>query len=575
MKRLGIGLFLCVLLMGFFALPASAESAASRVDIYCTVSAEGSCQVNMTVTLRMEYVTTSMSFPLPANATGITLNGASVSTSKTSSATMVDISRVVSGITGEIPLNFSFTLPKSVGVVTVDKERKLQLSVELLSGFEFPVEQLSFVITMPPGNMPNAPKFTSIYRQESIASDLTVTVSSNQIIGASKTILNDHEGITMTMLVDQKMFPTVSTYIREGNPEIKYMLICVGLALVYWLIFLRTKPIAHIRSTTPPEGITAGELGCRLTLSGGDLTMMVFTWAQLGYLLIQTDSGGKVLLRKRMDMGNERSLFENKIFALLFGSRQTVDATGYPYAKLSRKVSAIVPNERNMYKGVSGNMKIFRGLCCGAQIFCGVCVAMNMTSVRAIQILLSIILGAFGAVSGWMIQDMAYRTHLRGKLPMLIGAVCIALWVVLGLLCGQVWIPLLSAIGEFLLGYFAAYGGKRSDLGSYAAAQVLGFRRYAKKLPTEDVSRLMANDPDYFFNLAPFTLALGVINPFARAFGHRKLERCPYLVTRARNVQTAEEWAGILLDTADRMDEKLRQMQIDRWIPVRLRRRRK
>ena len=416
MKRIGIGLFLCILLMGFFVLPASAESAASRVDTYCTVSAEGDCQVNMTVTLRMEYVTTSMSFPLPANATGITLNGASVSTSKTSSATMVDISRVVSGITGEIPLNFSFTLPKSVGVVTVDKERKLQLSVELLSGFEFPVEQLSFVITMPPGNMPNAPKFTSIYRQESIASDLTVTVSSNQIIGASKTILNDHEGITMTMLVDQKMFPTVSTYIREGNPEIKYMLICVGLALVYWLIFLRTKPIAHIRSTTPPEGITAGELGCRLTLSGGDLTMMVFTWAQLGYLLIQTDSGGKVLLHKRMDMGNERSLFENKIFALLFGSRQTVDATGYPYAKLSRKVSAIVPNERNMYRGVSGNMKIFRGLCCGAQIFCGVCVAMNMTSVRAIQILLSIILGAFGAVSGWLIQDMAYRTHLRGKL---------------------------------------------------------------------------------------------------------------------------------------------------------------
>ena len=88
--------------------------------------------------------------------------------------------------------------------------------------------------------------------RESIASDLTVTVSSNQIIGASKTILNDHEGITMTMLVDQKNVPHCQhLHIREGNPEIKYMLICVGLALVYWLIFLRTKPIAHIRSTTP------------------------------------------------------------------------------------------------------------------------------------------------------------------------------------------------------------------------------------------------------------------------------------------------------------------------------------
>ena len=40
MKRIGIGLFLCILLMGFFVLPASAESAASRVDTYCTVSAE-------------------------------------------------------------------------------------------------------------------------------------------------------------------------------------------------------------------------------------------------------------------------------------------------------------------------------------------------------------------------------------------------------------------------------------------------------------------------------------------------------------------------------------------------------
>ena len=575
MKRVWTGLLLCVLLIGFLALPASAESAASRVDIYCTVNAEGDCLVNMSVTLRMEYITTSMTFPLPATATGITLNGASVSTSKTASATQVDISRVVSAVTGEIPLNFSFTLPKAVKVVTVNNKRELQLSIDLLSGFELPVEQLDFVITMPPGNMPNQPKFTSIYRQESIASDLTVTVSSNQIIGASKTTLNDHEGITMTMLVDQKMFPTVSTYIREGNPEIIPMLICAGLALLYWLIFLRTKPIAHSRSTTPPEGITAGELGCRLTLSGGDLTMMVFSWAQLGYLMIQAESGGRVLLHKRMGMGNERSQFENKIFSLLFGNRRTVDATGYPYAKLSRKVSAIVPNERNMYRGVSGNMKIFRGLCCGIQIFCGICVAMNMTSVRAIQILLAIILGVFGAVCAWLIQDMAYCTHLRGKLPMYVGLVCIAVWVVLGLLCGQVWIPLCSVLGEFLLGYFAAYGGRRSDLGSQAAAQVLGFRRYAKHLPVEDVSRLMANDPDYFFNLAPFTLALGVINPFARAFGHRKLERCPYLITRARNVQTAEQWAQIMLDTADRMDEKLRRMQIEKWVPPRLRRRRK
>ena len=60
----------------------------------------------------------------------------------------------------------------------------------------------------------------------------------------------------------------------------------LDLALLYWLLTLRTLPLVSSRASTAPEGITAGELGCRLTLTGGDLTMMVFSWAQLGYLLI-------------------------------------------------------------------------------------------------------------------------------------------------------------------------------------------------------------------------------------------------------------------------------------------------
>ena len=49
--------------------------------------------------------------------------------------------------------------------------------------------------------------------------------------------------------------------------------------------------------------------GSRLTFTGADLTMMVFSWAQLGYLVIHLDDNGRVMLHKRMDMGNERSSF--------------------------------------------------------------------------------------------------------------------------------------------------------------------------------------------------------------------------------------------------------------------------
>ena len=575
MKRLFAMLAACILLMGVLCMPASAESVASKVDLLCTVNSEGDCLVTMTVTLQLDQAYDSLTFPLPANARDITLNNSSASTKKTDSAVQVDISRYTRDYIGELPLVFNFMIPEAVKVSTAEvklgEERKLQLTIPMLNGFELPVQYLSFIINMPSPEMTNPPNFTSIYRQESVGSDLSHRIDRNQIIGNSKTTLNDHDGVTMTMIVPKEMFPTVSTYVREGNPEIVPMIVCGVLALVYWILFLRTLPLVRSRTSTPPEGITAGELGCRLTLSGGDLTMMVFSWAQLGYLLIHMDGNGRVLLHKRMDMGNERSQYENKVFRTLFGSRRSVEATGYQYAKLCRKVAGTIPNERNMYKGNSGNMKIFRGLACGTQIFCGICVAMNMTTVPVLYILMSIILAVFGTISAWLIQDIAYRNHLRGKTPVLIGFVCILIWIGLGLLCGQVWIPLCSCLAEFLIGYFAAYGGRRSDLGRHDAGQVLGFRHYVKHLPRDDIGRLMKNDPDYFFNMAPYALAMGVINPFAKAFGRRKLDQCPYLMSRVTGRRTAEEWGHLMADAADMMDAKARRMQIEKWTAIQIR----
>ncbi len=416
-----------------------------------------------------------------------------------------------------------------------------------------------------PSSAAFAPKINCIYRQESIASDLNVLASGSQIIGSSITTLNDHEGMTMTMIVPEEMFPSVSTYIREGNPEIVPMLILLGLALLYWLLFLFNLPLRPSRTSIPPEGITAGEMGCHQTLAGADLTTMVFTWAPLGFILILLDSDGGVLLNKRMDMGNERSPFENKIFRMLFGSRRIVDATGNQYAQLCCKAAGMIPSEKTMHRGNSGNMRLFRYLCCGIQVFAGINVALNMGENLLLQILMAVILGIFGAVTAWMIQTVAYRTHLRGKNPVYLGLVCILIWILLGIFSGQPWVPVVSSLGQC-----AAYGGRRSDLGRHDAGLILGFRRYVRRVPRDSISRLMANDPDYFFNLAPYALALGVIRPFGNVFGRRKLEQCPYLMTRIHGKRTGEEWARLIVETADKMDAKARRMQLEKLIPLEL-----
>lgn len=579
MRRLLAVLAVAFVLAGTLWTPGSAESAATSVDLLCTVNTDGDCLVSLSVVLRLEAAYDDMFFPLPPNAKNVTMNGNKAGCTRSDAMTAVDISKITRGYTGDAAIRFEYTIPNVVKVnrdsqdkdnTSKEKRKQLQMDIPLLSGFRYPVEQINFTVTMPSGEMTNKPSFTSIYRGASIESDLVWEVRGSQIIGYSKVAMNDREGIDIHMQVPTSMFPGVSTYIREGNPELIPMLVFAGLAMLYWLLFLRTLPLVPEDTVTPPAGISAGELGCRLTLSGGDLTAMVFSWAQLGYVLIHMDGNERVLLHKRMEMGNERSQFENKVFKSLFGNRRVVEGTGYHYAQLSQQVAYQRPNQRSMFQGSSGNVIIFRLLACVSQVFCGICVAMNLSNIRILQVLMAVILSILGGITGWLMQAGAYRTHLRRKLPILVGFGCGAVWTVLGLLGGQVWIPLGCSVGQILLGYFGAYGGRRSDLGRHDARQVLGLRRYLKRLPNQETSRLMKNDPEYFFNMAPYALALGVIRPFSRSFGQRKLDQCPYLITKVHGKRSAEDWAYLMQDAADLMDTRARQLRWERWTSVQI-----
>ena len=571
MRRFAVFLMSLALMAGILVMPASAESTASKVESYITVTNTGDCMVSTTVRLHLDSPMEALAFPVPLNAADITLNGGSARTTKTATGIDVDISRLAGGMTGEITFALNYNIPNAVAVILdedgkLDKDYKnyLQLELPLLSSFNLPVQNLSFVVTMPE-NIRYKPVFTSIYQQTGIEASLAYEIDKAMLTGKSTLALNDHEAITMTMAVDRSSFPSVSTYVREGNPELTPMLVFAGLALVYWILFLRTWPLIRTRSVTPPEGVTAGEMGCHLTLAGGDLTMMVFHWAQMGYILIHRD-GGRVMLHKRMDMGNERSPFEVKVYKMLFGNRRAVEATGYAYTRLSRKVFSMIPGERNLCKPNSGNTRIFRLLASISQVFCGICVAMNMTDVRFLQILLSLVLGVFGLISAWQIHEVAYRTHLRGKTRVGIGLTFLGIWVVLGILCGQWIIPTCAAFGQWVIGYLAAYGGRRSDVGRHDAGRILGLRSYLKHISKEDIHRLMKTDPEYFFNMAPFALSLGIIHPFARNFGSIKMDQCPYLVTRVHGKRSAEEWAELIADTANLIDSKFRRMEWEKWI---------
>lgn len=565
MRKIIIAL-LCAMLLTTVVF---AQNEAQKVENTTSVSGDGSCQVTLTVQIWLDRPVTDLTFPVPAGAKGVTMNGNSARTFRSGDVELVDLSHM-DGLMGNYTMTFHYSLDNIVSLVKDEKtgDEKMMLELPLLSGFAFPVKEMSFSVTLP--SEPTAkPDFFSVYQQEGIKSNMEWTVMGQIITGTVTKEMNDHDTLSLILEVPPEMFPGKVIIRRDGNPEVVPMGICAALALVYWLIFMRTMPIFRQRRTTPLEGVDAGSMGSRLTLSGADLTMMVMSWAQLGYLRIHLGKNDRVMLYRRMDMGNERSAFENRCFQMLFSKGDAVEGTGTFYAKLCRKVAGNIPGIQESLHKRSGNAKPFRLLACGSSLFCGICLAMNLSSVVVLQVLLAIGLSILGAVTAWQIQGGMARIHLRGKLQLILCGICCGIWLLIGYLAGQLLIALSAVAIQLLAGLATAYGGRRSELGRYQACQILGLRRYLKTISREDIHRNMTANPEYFFAMMPYAMALGVDKKFADRFGGSHLPRCAYLTEyRSSGRRSALQWAQLLRYTVDRLDAQKNRMEVERWIPV-------
>lgn len=544
--------FLAVILLMFvLATAVSAASGVTDLQSNTTVKTDGTCQVSLTVQLRMEEAVSNLVFPVPGNARDISLNGSSVRAPVSGNRRLVDLSGAVPGA-GVYTFMIHYSLPDSI---TMDQTQQLYLKFDLLSGFAYPIENMTFTVTLP-DQPQKKPTFSSTYYPETVDMFMELTTEGNTITGTFTQPLMDQETLSFSLAVTKAMFPQSMVKIWKMDTDDVIMIIVALLAAAYWVLTMRNTPPRRILRSKEPEGLTAGELGCCLTGQGVDFTMMVISWAQMGYLLIQLDDNDRVLLHKRMEMGNERSDFEVRHFDALFGRRQTVDGTGYHYARLCRKASALRPNIRGYYLRASGNPYIFRGLCAVIGLLGGISLATAFVYDTAWRVILSILLGALGVIASWQIQSGAMCLHTRRKLDLLLSLGCCGIWLLLGLLAGELNVALLVIAAQWIGGIATAYGGRRSDLGKHNAAQILGLRRYLKRVPHGELQRILSINPDYYYSLAPYAMALGVDKSFARRFGDLQLTECTYLTTGMDGHMTAKEWNRLLRDTVSLLDDR-------------------
>lgn len=546
-KFLRIWALLAALCLALF-LPAAA-SGISSLESSNTVAADGSCRVALTLYLELDETQTEYTFPIPADATQVRLGGTPARTRPDGDRLLV----ILEVGAGSYTATIEYTLPQ---VVTADGQVRLQL----LSGFPYPIEQMAFTVTLP-GEITEIPQFHSGYYQGNIASMITLTTEGNTLQGHIRTALKDHETLSMTLSADRALFSEMDQpqpLLQAWEAAILGTLIQ---ATVYYCVTLLPKLTRKTRCVGVPDGITAGEVGTCLTACGTDLTMLVISWAQMGYLTIEIDRADHVTLRKRMEMGNERSRLEMRCFQDLFHRRTIVDGTGQHYAAIYRKMAKKSTLLRQLYSPKSGSPMLFRMLMLLPSLILGVQMGIDLGGGIGSKTVLAILLAMLSGVLSWFIQSGGKCLPLRNKMPLLLCAVCGLLWLVPAIVTEHIVMAAMLAVLQFIGGIAAAYGGKRSELGIRSLAQIRGLRHFLRTAREPELQQMLAKNGDYFYEMAPYALAMGLDRRFARRFGKTMLPEGGYLDVGTSRPMTASQWAAELRYAADILNKAQKRIR--------------
>ena len=299
-------------------------------------------------------------------------------------------------------------------------------------------------------------------------------------------------------------------------------------------------------------------------MAGADLNLMVFSWAQLGYVTLHMDRRGHVFIQKRMDMGNERTAFEQKCFQHLFAYKNLVNTATASYQRLSQKIR-LQRSAPQLFRSRRRLLwvKIFRVITAAAGLLSGTCFGILLGNMLDYGWFFMMILSAVGLICSWHIQfwpDGVFRHHHS---RLWIAAIVSVLWLAIGAVIKQFPLALLAVSMQILTGFLASFGGRRTEDGRNAMGQTLSLRRYFCNLPEGRIYQLCQNNPDLFFDLAPNALALGCDIRLARRFGQHRLPVCPYIRVSNSHGLTAKQWSQLMRQILDSMAVRQKKMPLE------------
>lgn len=512
------------------------DAAVTEMNTDCAVSDDGSCRVTLRFRVELPAASDDFSVPISPKAEDVAVTGAGCRVSKGGKYTTVRFLELPAGST---ELTVSYSLAETV--TQADGEQLFRLTL-LYPEWSCGISNYKAVIRLPKP-FEGLPTILSGYYQDLIDNYMDVRIEDGTITASlipSQSLL-DHETISLSLKLPKDYFDLRFLAGKTARTDRLVFLLLTVLAVGYWAIFLRSRPILPKRQAMPPEGGNAGAIPFVLTGQKADLALMVVQWAALGYLTIHRGRNGKIWLTRQIEMSNERKDFEVVVFRSLFGRG---DRCGVRSGEYLRAKSLAAEKTKRYWNGrifrSRGNPILLRLLAAAAgAALCLACfdVCVAPRSWRWYVIIPLTLAG--GAACGqlqWVGGCLLRRHAIRTVLLSLAAGIFLLIASTKG---GQFFLMLLCILLQLLVGLALRCGGQRSKAGKTSASELLGYRRYLMSMSDATARANVASDPQYFYRALPYAEALCIGRIFSGSFDRVQLEPCGWLDWEGKPVRSA------------------------------------
>ena len=542
-------IFLCLILLSALAGSVSgAENRIASLTQEITVDEDGAASVKVTAVVEFASAPQSFLFPLNASAGSVNASGGQYSSTSVNGVSCIRFTND-NGFVGTQTFICTYSLPRDAA----ETEEGQQFHIALIEqGWDYPIDALSVTITFP-APVTVQPSWNSSYYGDVIDNFLNVALKENDLVVTSAAPLKDHETLEMFLNFEAGSFnlrhlPGKTT---DFNQIAFYVLI--GLALLYWFFRLFERPILPMKQQSPAMETTAGEIPCQLYGELPDLAATLAHWGNLGYLSIHCTAGGRILLKKQMDMGNERKPAEQRLFAAIFRAGPTCNLQGRRFRSAAASPAAGLRAFwlRRILAKKPGSPYVFRILMLLAGFFVCLSVFDVLLPAAGIRWVLLPILAVIGTALCYLVQQGADAITRRHRfMRLFVGILSAALLLLIALAADAFGLMLISLLLQIVCVLLTHFGGRHTAAGHELIRQDLGLRRYLRKLDGDEVHRLVGLDGQFFYRMLPFAEVMGVGHAFTKRFRFWRPEQCIWLTDALRRPESAEEFYALYLEIA-------------------------